>query len=171
MRDDDDDDDECGAVGGMSGRGKRNARRKPAPVPHCPPQIPYDLTLAWTRAEAVGSRCLTAVSMTALQYVLKHTQKDPVVTSHKLAVDMKVKATREQVIGYTCVNPVDIKLYYFFQDATFSCKSRIFIAVAETFNCLGIEFKKLNSMVWVCERTLPPERPPLVGEVIANFCG
>jgi hypothetical protein len=31
--------------------------------------------------------------------------------------------------------------------------------------------KKLNSMVWVSERTIPTERPPLVGEVIANFCG
>jgi hypothetical protein len=30
--------------------------------------------------------------------------------------------------------------------------------------------KKLNSMVWVRERTIPTERPPLVGEVIANFC-
>jgi hypothetical protein len=28
---------------------------------------------------------------------------------------------------------------------------------------------KLNSMVWVRERTIPTERPPLVGEVIANF--
>jgi hypothetical protein len=31
--------------------------------------------------------------------------------------------------------------------------------------------KKLNSMVRVRERTIPTERPPLVGEVIANFCG
>jgi hypothetical protein len=31
--------------------------------------------------------------------------------------------------------------------------------------------KKLNSMVWVRERTIPTERPPLVGEVIVNFCG
>jgi hypothetical protein len=30
---------------------------------------------------------------------------------------------------------------------------------------------KLISMVWVRERTIPTERPPLVGEVIANFCG
>jgi hypothetical protein len=29
----------------------------------------------------------------------------------------------------------------------------------------------LNSMLWVRERTIPTERPPLVGEVIANFCG
>jgi hypothetical protein len=28
---------------------------------------------------------------------------------------------------------------------------------------------KLNSMVWVRERTTPTERPPLVDEVIANF--
>jgi hypothetical protein len=30
---------------------------------------------------------------------------------------------------------------------------------------------KLNFMVWVRERTIPTERPPLVGEVIANLCG
>jgi hypothetical protein len=30
---------------------------------------------------------------------------------------------------------------------------------------------KLHSMVWVRERTISTERPPLVGEVIANFCG
>jgi hypothetical protein len=30
---------------------------------------------------------------------------------------------------------------------------------------------KLNSMAWVRERTIPTERPPLVGEAIANFCG
>jgi hypothetical protein len=28
-----------------------------------------------------------------------------------------------------------------------------------------------NSMVSVRERTIPTERPPLVDEVIANFCG
>jgi hypothetical protein len=28
-----------------------------------------------------------------------------------------------------------------------------------------------NSMVSVRERTIPTGRPPLVGEVIANFCG
>jgi hypothetical protein len=30
-----------GEIGGMkTGRGKRSTRRKPAPAPHCPPQIP-----------------------------------------------------------------------------------------------------------------------------------
>jgi hypothetical protein len=38
-------DDECGVVGGMRiGRGNRSTRRKPAPVPLCPPQMPHDLT-------------------------------------------------------------------------------------------------------------------------------
>jgi hypothetical protein len=30
---------------------------------------------------------------------------------------------------------------------------------------------KLNSTALVCERTIPTERPPPVGEVTANFCG
>jgi hypothetical protein len=34
----------------------------------------------------------------------------------------------------------------------------------------SIYYKK-NSMVWVSKRTIPNEQPPLVGEVIANFCG
>jgi hypothetical protein len=34
------------------------------PVLHCPPQIPRDLTQAWTQAATVGSRWLTAWAMT-----------------------------------------------------------------------------------------------------------
>jgi hypothetical protein len=30
---------------------------------------------------------------------------------------------------------------------------------------------KLNSLVWVLERTIPTEQPPLIGEVSTNFCG
>jgi hypothetical protein len=40
----------------------------------------------------------------------------------------------------------------------------------EYFSPLNLHIKK-NSMVRVSERTIPTERPPLVGEVIANFCG
>jgi hypothetical protein len=37
------DEGDCGAVGGMKiGRGNRSTRRKPAPAPLCPPQIPLD---------------------------------------------------------------------------------------------------------------------------------
>jgi hypothetical protein len=43
-----------GAVGGMrTGKGNRNTRRKPAPVPLFPPQISHDLSWDRTRAAAV----------------------------------------------------------------------------------------------------------------------
>jgi hypothetical protein len=55
------DEGDCGAIGGMKiGRGNRSTRRKPAPGPFCPPQIPLDQTRALTRAAAVGSQRLTA---------------------------------------------------------------------------------------------------------------
>jgi hypothetical protein len=53
------DDDECGAIGGIAGRGNRSTRRKPAPVSLCSSQIPLDLTRARTRAATAGSQLLT----------------------------------------------------------------------------------------------------------------
>jgi hypothetical protein len=54
------DDGDCGAIGGMKiGRGNRSTRRKPAPAPLCPPQIPHDQTRARTWGAAVGSQQLT----------------------------------------------------------------------------------------------------------------
>jgi hypothetical protein len=56
--------DEYGAFCGMRiGRGDRNTRKKPLPVPLCPPQILHDLTWDRTWAAAVGSRRLTAWAM------------------------------------------------------------------------------------------------------------
>jgi hypothetical protein len=52
------DDDECGAVGGMSGRGNRSIRRKPTSMPFYLPQITHHLTRARTRVVAVGNRWL-----------------------------------------------------------------------------------------------------------------
>jgi hypothetical protein len=47
--------------GGMRiGRGNRSIRRKPAPVPLCPSQVPHDLTRVGTWAAAVGNRGPTA---------------------------------------------------------------------------------------------------------------
>jgi hypothetical protein len=43
----------------MIGRQKRSTRRKPAPVPLCPPRTPYAARTR-TRAAAVGSQRLTA---------------------------------------------------------------------------------------------------------------
>jgi hypothetical protein len=51
---------DCGAIGGMMiGRGNRSTRRKPAPAPLYPPQIPHDQTRDRTWAAAVGSLRLT----------------------------------------------------------------------------------------------------------------
>jgi hypothetical protein len=64
------DDGDCGAIGGIKiGRGNRSTRRKPAPAPLCPPQIPHDQTRARTRAAAVGSQRLTAWAMARPQNV------------------------------------------------------------------------------------------------------
>jgi hypothetical protein len=50
---------DSGEIGGMIGRGNRSTRRKPAPVPLCPPQTPHAArTRTW--AAAVGSQRLTA---------------------------------------------------------------------------------------------------------------
>jgi hypothetical protein len=47
------DDGDCGRIGRMKfGRGNRSTRRKSAPAPLCPPQIPHDQTQARTRAVA-----------------------------------------------------------------------------------------------------------------------
>jgi hypothetical protein len=43
----------------MIARGNRSTRRKPAPVPLCPPQTPYAARMR-TRAAAVESQRLTA---------------------------------------------------------------------------------------------------------------
>jgi hypothetical protein len=43
-----------GEIGGMIGKGNQSTRRKPAPVPLCPPQIPHAARTR-TRAAAVGS--------------------------------------------------------------------------------------------------------------------
>jgi hypothetical protein len=51
------DEGDCGANGGMKiGRGNRSTRRKPAPAPLCPQQIPHDQTQARTRAAAVSRK-------------------------------------------------------------------------------------------------------------------
>jgi hypothetical protein len=48
-----------GEIGVMIGRGIRNTRRKPAPVPLCQPQTPHAARTR-TRAAAMGSQRLTA---------------------------------------------------------------------------------------------------------------
>jgi hypothetical protein len=53
----------------MIGRGNRSTRRKPAPVPLCPPQTPLAARMR-TRAAAVGSQRLTAELRHGLQLAI-----------------------------------------------------------------------------------------------------
>jgi hypothetical protein len=65
------DDGDCGATGGMKiGRGNRSTRRKAAPAPFCPPQIPHNYTRARTRVAVVGSQRLTASAMARLAPII-----------------------------------------------------------------------------------------------------
>jgi hypothetical protein len=48
-----------GEIGGIIGSGNRSTRKKPGPVPLCPPQTPHAARTR-TRAAAVGSQRLTA---------------------------------------------------------------------------------------------------------------
>jgi hypothetical protein len=50
-----------GEIGGMIGRGNKSTRRKPVPVPPCPPQTPHAARTR-TRAAAVGSQRLNRLS-------------------------------------------------------------------------------------------------------------
>jgi hypothetical protein len=50
---------DCGTTGGMKiGRGNRSTRRKPAPAPLCPPQIPHDQTRATNRLSYGAAFCM-----------------------------------------------------------------------------------------------------------------
>jgi hypothetical protein len=54
-------DEEFGEM--KSVRGNLSSRRRPAPAPLCPPQIPLDQTWSRTRTAAVGSQGITAWAM------------------------------------------------------------------------------------------------------------
>jgi hypothetical protein len=58
------DDGDCEAGGGMKIRkGNQSIRRKSAPVPLCPPQIPHDQTRARAQAAAVGNLSYGAATL------------------------------------------------------------------------------------------------------------
>jgi hypothetical protein len=104
------DEDDCGAIGGMKiGRGNRSTRRKPAPAPLCPPQIPHDQTQAWTRAAAVGSQRLTAWAMARpFSLVRLHITKclfpSDISTNNLYAVLMSLKRTECPHFIYPSIN-------------------------------------------------------------------
>jgi hypothetical protein len=85
------DEGDCGAVGEKkNGRGNRNTRRKPAPAPLCPPQIPHDQIRARTRVAAVGSQRLTAWAM-ARPLTHQHLLLAPNIFQNKSAVGLSCR--------------------------------------------------------------------------------
>jgi hypothetical protein len=81
--------DECGAIGGMKiGRGNRSTRRKLAPAPLCPPQIPHDQTRARTPDRRGGkpatnrlSYGATIIKMISLVSYMKNRKRLHMVTN------------------------------------------------------------------------------------------
>jgi hypothetical protein len=62
------DDGDCGTIGGIKiGRGNRNTKRKPAPVPLCPPQIPNDQTRTRIPSRRGGKSATNHLSYGAAQ--------------------------------------------------------------------------------------------------------
>jgi hypothetical protein len=76
-----------GEIGGMIGRGNRSTRRKPAPVPLCPPQTPHSDRMR-TRAAAVGSQFLTAELRHCLRKEVNQQGRE---TDHSHACSAEVK--------------------------------------------------------------------------------
>jgi hypothetical protein len=68
-----------------------------------------------------------------------------------------------------------IYYYYYYYYYYYLIKLQmVFIWWQWYYSYIKIQHTKIhikNSMVLVRERTIPTERPPVVGEVIANFCG
>jgi hypothetical protein len=64
--------------------------------------------------------------------------------------------------------PLIRQLPFLFTDYPVNCS-----LLSSHFNmrCLRASLYKVYSVARVRERTIPTERPPLVGEVSANFCG
>jgi hypothetical protein len=63
------DEDDCGATDGMKiGRGNRNTRRKPAPAPLYPPQIPHDQVRFRTPDRSGGKPATNRLSYGAAEY-------------------------------------------------------------------------------------------------------
>jgi hypothetical protein len=56
-------DDECGSVGGMNGRVNRSTRRKPTPLPFCPPHISYGVLCPRSWAAAVDGSHLALMKL------------------------------------------------------------------------------------------------------------
>jgi hypothetical protein len=81
---------------------------------------------------------------------------------------MSVEQFVEWLAGETEIVKPNMSKSHFVHHKSHMTWARTRTAAAES-QWLTASYRKLNSMVWVRERTIPTELLPLVGEVIANF--
>jgi hypothetical protein len=81
-------------------QGTQSIRRKPAPVPLCPPQIPHDLIWARTWAATVGNRRLNAWAMARPRGLLNAGR----FGFHKLGQDSRLSARDSKGDRYRYTN-------------------------------------------------------------------
>jgi hypothetical protein len=89
---------EDGEFDGMNGRGNRSTRRKPAPAPLCPPQIPLDQTgfiSSWVIHSLLSTlthRQYSAIThLHTFQFTVAHALGFPVYTSCLLAINLNTR--------------------------------------------------------------------------------
>jgi hypothetical protein len=100
---------EDGEFGGINGRANRSTRRKPAPAPLCPPQIPLDQTLDWTRAAALGTRRLTASAMARPLATLKASTACTGITLPYLLLRGKCNTSSATFFTFSCGTLLSLK--------------------------------------------------------------
>jgi hypothetical protein len=178
---------EAREFGVMNGRGNRSTRRKPAPTPLCPPQIPLDQTRDWTRAAAVGSQRLPSSAMARpLQYsssrweqleavggncgwivVNLFTDRPPGSSSHgKMVYSSSITVSNRWQYSMS----YDIIVHLWFQPIVFSyvlicdmdCMDPRFLVICESYVISGSMFAVVSSWNFtgykkICELYLLPK--------------
>jgi hypothetical protein len=158
-------------------------------------QIPWTSRILFEWHSLQSDRLRSSVRRRSLLFcfVFQDTNTLPVTTLSFLQLmisEGSLPCSHESSIGFYLSCPGFVKSYTPSHHVLKFCHSDILLRVrlaigfrtfllskSETFwqdsiiYCCIRYNKQTNYMVWVRERTIPTERPPLVGEVIANFCG
>jgi hypothetical protein len=119
------DEDDCGAIGGMKiVRRNRSTRRKPAPAPFCPPQIPHDQTRARTPGRRGGKLATNRLSYGATRddiflhdckNIVTHLSEYPRVLNWKL--DLLTTLTHDSRLHLIIAPTLMSTIYKLLQDS------------------------------------------------------
>jgi hypothetical protein len=121
----------------MIGRGNRSTRRKPAPVPLCPPQNPHAARTR-TRAVAVGSQCLTAE------------------LRHGLLLNLQVMVRKRLSASFLVCNLIFLKQWNFkivvFLDMTPFILVNIYLNHSSTLQMEAVSFSEMSVNIYQVAR-------------------